>query len=82
MRGKHELLSNGHLVLSSPQQGRVFELNQDGEVVFEFVNRYDEQKSMLVSELLTLPIDYFDEDAFKDCQTQKSKASLEKLISD
>ena len=82
MRGKHELLSNGHLVLSSPQQGRVFELNQDGEVVFEFVNRYDEQKSMLVSELLTLPIDYFDEDAFKDCQTQKSKASLEKLIAD
>lgn len=76
MRGKHEVLDNGHLVLSSPQQGRVFELNQDGKVVFEFVNRYDEQKTMLVSELLTLPLDYFDKDAFKNCQTKSNKTKL------
>ena len=71
MRGKHEFLPNGHLILSSPQQGRVFELDSNGEVVFEFVNRYDEQKSMLVSELLTLPLDYFEQNAFESCQKVK-----------
>ena len=27
MRGKHERLEGGHIALSSPQQGRVFEVN-------------------------------------------------------
>lgn len=67
MRGKHEILENGHIALSSPQQGRVFEVNSLGEVVFEFVNLYDDNHSMLVSELVTLPLDYFDSSTFKPC---------------
>ena len=59
MRGKHEILDNGHIVVSSPQQGRVFEVTPEGEVVFEFVNRYDDQRTLLVSEMVTLPVDYF-----------------------
>ncbi len=68
MRGKHEVLKNGHITLSSPQQGRVFEVDESGETVFEFVNRYDEKKSMLISELITLPLDYFGEGGIKPCQ--------------
>lgn len=67
MRGKHEILANNHITLSSPQQGRVFEVDQDGEVVFEFVNRYDDQKSMLVSEIITLPTEFYDENTFTPC---------------
>lgn len=67
MRGKHEVLENGHIAISSPQQGRVFEVNKEGEVVFEFVNRYDNEYSMLVSELLTFPTNYFQKDAFSPC---------------
>ena len=71
MRGKHEILSNGHIALSSPQQGRVFEVDQKGEVVFEFVNHYDDQKSMLVSELITLPTEFFESAAFKPCPSNQ-----------
>ena len=59
MRGKHEVLDDGSITISSPQQGRVFEVNAKGEVVFEFVNRYDKDNALLVSELIALPLDYF-----------------------
>ena len=70
MRGKHEVLPNGHITVSSPQQGRVFEVTAEGEVVFEFVNRYDPRHALLVSELLTLPTNYFKSKVFADCPVQ------------
>ena len=60
MRGKHEIYSDGHIAISSPQQGRAFEVDQHGRVVFEFVNKYDNENTLIVSELIGLPIDYFD----------------------
>ncbi|MEM8667916.1 MAG: arylsulfotransferase family protein [Planctomycetota bacterium] len=62
IRGKHSVLDNGNITMTSPQQGRAFEVNQKGEVVFEFVNRYDQEHTMLVSEIIQLPLDYFDFD--------------------
>lgn len=36
--GKHQWLDNGHLLVSDSQNGRGFELNTDGEIVWEFFN--------------------------------------------
>jgi hypothetical protein len=38
IRGKHQLTGAGTLLVTSPQQGRVFELEQDGHGVFEMYN--------------------------------------------
>lgn len=39
IRGKVEPLDAGHLLVTSPQQGRVFELDANGKTVAEFLNR-------------------------------------------
>jgi hypothetical protein len=62
IRGKHQLLDNGMLVVTSPQQGRAFEVGRDGETVFEVVNQKpgSETTNYVISELRWLPRDYFD----------------------
>jgi hypothetical protein len=61
-RGKHDQTPGGGLLITSTEQGRVFETNARGEVVFEFVNRYSENDKVLpVSEARFLPPDYFTE---------------------
>lgn len=71
IRGKHQLLDDGTLVVTSPQQGRAFEINRDGEVVFEVVNIKPETEdtNYVISELKWLPRDYFNTETLA-CQTQ------------
>jgi hypothetical protein len=38
IRGKHQVTGAGTLLVASPQQGRVFEVERDGHVVFEMLN--------------------------------------------
>jgi arylsulfotransferase ASST len=38
IRGKHQVTAAGTLLITSPQQGRVFEVERDGHVVFEMLN--------------------------------------------
>ena len=38
IRGKHQRTEAGTLLVTSPQQGRVFEVERDGHVVFEVLN--------------------------------------------
>lgn len=61
-RGKHQRTPGGGFLVTSSDQGRVFELDAQGEMVFEFVNRYDDEGGQLVmSEARWLPPDYFEE---------------------
>ena len=71
IRGKIQLLDNGALLVTSTQQGRAFEVNHDGDVVFELVNLKpgDEATNYVISELRWLPRDYFDTEAWQ-CSTE------------
>jgi hypothetical protein len=60
--GKFQRLPNGNILLASPEQGRVVEISSDGEVVFDFLNRYDENRVLHVSEAVWLPEDFFEVD--------------------
>jgi hypothetical protein len=40
-RGKHEWLANGNLLITETDSGRAFEVTPGGDVVWEYVNRYD-----------------------------------------
>ncbi len=57
IRGKVEPLDAGHLLVTSPQQGRVFELDADGETVAEFLNRKpgSDTHNYVLSEMTWIP---------------------------
>ena len=77
MRGKHQLLPNGHLLITSPQQGRIFEVNQQGELVFEFLNVYERNQkiNLLVSEGQWFEPSFFNFDPLQGakCMSSSSK---------
>ena len=57
VRGKHQVTPDGTLVVSSPQQGRAFEVSPAGDVVLEVVNTKPGSDSVnyAVSELKWFP---------------------------
>jgi hypothetical protein len=57
MRGNHQRLPNGNILITSAQQGRVLEVTPAGEVALEFVNADPETSGMayLVTEAVWLP---------------------------
>lgn len=61
-RGKVQAFGDNIMVTSS-EQGRAFEVNSNGEIVFEFINTYDAENRLraFVSEAILLPLDYFQE---------------------
>ena len=60
--GKHQNLENGNLLISSGEEGRVFEVTPAGEIVWEFINRYDEDRVIMLHEGTRFPKDYFEVD--------------------
>ena len=56
--GNHQWLPNGNLLLSESWNGRVFEVNKEGDVVWQYVNYVDDGVVGLVSEALRLPEEY------------------------
>ena len=60
-RGKFARLENGGYLVTSTKQGRVFETDATGKVVFEFINTFDNAEGLraLVSEAIPLAPDFF-----------------------
>ena len=67
IRGKHQYLANGNLLITSSQAGRVFEVTPAGEIVWEYVNRYDRDRVAIVSNAIRYDPTYFDVDAWSRC---------------
>ena len=60
-RGKHDELPGGQFLITSPEQGRAFEVDADGRVIFDFHNAFSETHGPLgIAEARFLPLDYFD----------------------
>jgi hypothetical protein len=58
-RGKHQRLENGNELITETHAGRVIEATPRGEIVWEFINRYDEQTVAIVSDAIRFPESYF-----------------------
>lgn len=67
IRGKHQLLPNGNILITSPMQGRVLEVTSEGETVFEFLNYYNGDQNMVISKAIWLPTDFFDFNEVPKC---------------
>ena len=59
IRGKHQRLANGNLLITESQAGRVFEITDSGEIVWEFINRYDSDEIADVTGARRYPEEYF-----------------------
>lgn len=72
IRGKQQLLPNGAIAVASPQQGRVFEVGPDGDVVFEAVNLNtdDPSERYVVSELKWIAPEAMSEAASAQCASR------------
>ena len=56
--GKHQILPNGNILISEFTAGRVFEVTSVGEIVWSYINRYDENEVYSISEGTRYPNNY------------------------
>lgn len=70
IRGKSQLIDSGNLLVTSPQQGRAFEVTDAGETALEFINikSDSDDTSYVISEIRWLPLDFFKEDTWTCAQ--------------
>jgi len=66
--GRHQLTDFGTRMITSSDQGWVFEVDAAGEIVFSFLNAYNEKESLFLSEALHLPVDYFEGKPWEACE--------------
>lgn len=61
IRGKHQVLANGGLVITSPEQGRAFEVDAAGDVVLEILTTDpdDARQTFVLTEMRWFPEDKF-----------------------
>jgi hypothetical protein len=57
--GTHQALPNGNIFVSEGLAGRVFEINERGDIVWAYVSRYDEKHASVVEEAYRYEPDYF-----------------------
>ena len=60
IRGKHELTARGGLLITETEGGRVFETDRDGRIVWQFINRYDQDDIAEITEARIHPSEYFE----------------------
>lgn len=49
LRGKHQVLENGNILITETDAGRVFEVTPDGTMVWAYVNQWDEDEVAWIS---------------------------------
>jgi hypothetical protein len=57
-RGKNEWLPNNDLLIAETAQGRAFEINQNGEIVWEYINYVGKGRVGMVTDAQRLPSGY------------------------
>jgi hypothetical protein len=59
-RGKHQDLPNGNILITETRGGRILEVAEGGEIVWEYINRYDEGSVARMQDAIRYPPGYFD----------------------
>ena len=59
IRGQHELLENDGMLITEFDAGRVLEVDANGQIVWEYVNRYDLDFVGEITNATIYPADYF-----------------------
>ncbi len=59
LRGKHEVTESGGFLITEFEAGRVLETNSEGQIVWEYINRYDRENVAEITEARLDPREYF-----------------------
>ena len=59
IRGKHEVTANGGLLVTEFEGGRVFEIDAGGNVIWEYINRYNSAEVLEITEARAYAETYF-----------------------
>ncbi len=59
VRGNHQNQENGNTLIVESRGGRVIEINRKGEIVWKFINRYDNELVAYVNDALRYPPGFF-----------------------
>jgi hypothetical protein len=57
--GEHQYLENGHVLVTEAEGGRVFEIDGQGGIVWEYVSRFDDERVFLIGGATRYPDGYF-----------------------
>jgi len=59
--GKHQITPFGNILVTSPAQGRAFEIDANGKLVFDLINTRPGDKNFdyMMTEAIWLPLDFF-----------------------
>jgi arylsulfotransferase ASST len=55
VQGKHQWLRNGNMLITESTQGHAFEIDPEGELIWEYFNLVDEERLALLTEAQRLP---------------------------
>ncbi len=59
IRGKHDLTPEGGFLITEFEAGRVFEVDAQGRIVWEYIRRYDPEQVLEITEARLYPSSYF-----------------------
>ena len=59
IRGNHQMQPGGGVLVVEAEGGRIFETDSSGRIVWEYINRYDDDEVAEINSALVLPADYF-----------------------
>ena len=59
IRGQHEILENDGMLITEFDAGRVLEVDPGGQIIWEYVNRYDDDVVGEITNAAIYPADYF-----------------------
>lgn len=60
LMGKHQYLDNGNILITESEGGRAFEIDGNGDIVWEYINRYSENRIAVIEQAERYPASYGD----------------------
>ena len=58
-QGDHQVLPNGNLLIVESNSGRLLEVTDTGDIVWEYINRYSDQEVVRIPDAVRYPPGYF-----------------------
>ena len=71
IRGKLELTEQGGWLITEHEAGRAIEVDRNGRVIWEYINRYDDEDVAEITEARLYAADYFEVDDWSCAQTAR-----------
>lgn len=59
-QGDHQILGNGNILITESEAGRALEVNQNGEIVWEYINRYSPEAVVRLPDAIRYDKQYFE----------------------